>query len=183
MQGDGSRIAYLVRVHTKARSLKLTVYPDTRVVVTVPSRVPVRMRETLIKEFVLERTPWIQDALSHFNSLDRPTSHSAKEIAHYKKEALALVTERLQHFNMLYEFNYTKVSIRSQKTRWGSCSSKGALSFNYKIALLPPELAEYLVVHELCHLGEMNHSPRFWKLVGKAVPEYARLRKDLRKIK
>lgn len=182
MQGDGSGIAYLVRVHKKARGLKLTVYPDLRVVVTVPSRVPVRIREALIKEFVLEREAWIQNALSHFKSTDRPAPHSAEDIARYKREALALVTERLHYFNTLYGFAYTKVSIKSQKTRWGSCSSKGALSFNYKITLLSPELADYLVVHELCHLSEMNHSPRFWKLVGKAVPEYARLRKDLKKI-
>jgi len=183
MQGDGSGIAYLVRVHKKARSLKLTVYPDARVIVTIPSRVPVRMREKLIKEFVLERAPWIQDALTHFRSLDRPASHSAEEIKRYKNEALALVTERLKYFNAFYGFSYTKISIKSQKTRWGSCSSKGALSFNYKIALLQPELVDYLVVHELCHLGEMNHSPRFWKLVKRAVPEYARLRNNLRKIR
>lgn len=182
MQGDGSGIAYLVRVHKKAKSLKLTVYPDLRVVITVPSRVPVRMRERLVREFVLEREAWIQSALSHFKSTDRPAPHSAEEIARYKREALALVTKRLHYFNTLYGFAYTKVSIKSQKTRWGSCSSKGALSFNYKMALLSPELADYLAVHELCHLSEMNHSPRFWKLVGKAVPEYARLRKDLKKI-
>ena len=68
------------------------------------------------------------------------------------------------------------------KTRWGSCSKKGTLNFNYKIALLSPELRDYIIVHELCHLGEFNHSSKFWLLVEKTVPNYKTLRKQIKQI-
>jgi predicted metal-dependent hydrolase len=74
------------------------------------------------------------------------------------------------------------VSIRNQSTRWGSCSQEGNLSFNYRIVSLSPELATYLVAHELCHIAEPNHGPRFWELVGRAVPEYRNLRRALRRL-
>jgi hypothetical protein len=72
--------------------------------------------------------------------------------------------------------------IKNTSSRWGSCSRLGNLNFNYKIVFLPPELQDYLVVHELCHLGQFNHSQSFWNLVKKTIPEYLRLRKNLRDI-
>lgn len=93
-----------------------------------------------------------------------------------------IVHERLIFFNKVYGFKYGRVTIRNVKTRWGSCSKKGNLNFNYRIVFLPKELADYLVVHELCHLGEFNHSQKFWDLVAKAQPNYKKLRKELRKI-
>jgi predicted metal-dependent hydrolase len=104
---------------------------------------------------------------------------SVKEIAFYKEKARALATARLAHFNSFYHFTYHRISIRNQKTRWGSCSSRGNLNFNYKIALLPAHLVDYIIVHELCHLGQMNHSAKFWELVSKTTPNYLALRKEL----
>ncbi len=101
----------------------------------------------------------------------------------HKEAARELVLRRLPELNAAYGFKYGKIAIRNQKSRWGSCSSRGNLNFNYKIALLPPHLADYLMVHELCHLGEFNHSQKFWDLVGKTVPDYAKLREDLRKFR
>lgn len=83
-------------------------------------------------------------------------------------------------FNRNYKYSWNKISIREQKTRWGSCSQKKNLNFNSKIALLPEKLAEYIVVHELCHLGEFNHSKRFWNLVEKILPDYKQRRSDLK---
>ncbi len=100
-----------------------------------------------------------------------------------KETALKIATEKVEHFNQFYNFKYNKISIRNQKTRWGSCSKKGNLNFNFKIALLPNELADYLVVHEICHLGEFNHSENFWKLVSKQIPNYKVLRGELRGFK
>ncbi|MEK9157265.1 MAG: M48 family metallopeptidase, partial [Patescibacteria group bacterium] len=91
-----------------------------------------------------------------------------------------IAAERLQHFNQQYGFTIGKVAIKNQTTRWGSCSKKGNLNFNYKVAILPPELQDYLVVHELCHLGEFNHSKAFWQLVAKTIPNHVELRKRLR---
>lgn len=98
----------------------------------------------------------------------------------HKNEALRIIQERLVHFNQYYKYVYTRVSVKNQKTRWGSCSRRGALSFNYRLAFLPEEIRDYVVVHELCHLGQFNHSPAFWKLVAETVPEYKRIRARLK---
>ena len=84
------------------------------------------------------------------------------------------------YFNGVYKFKFNKVNIRNQKTRWGSCSAKGNINFNYKIALLPERLADYIIVHELCHLGEFNHSRKFWDLVVEAIPDHREIRSELK---
>lgn len=99
----------------------------------------------------------------------------------YKKDAEALVKDRLEYFNKFYNYKWGRVTIRDQKTRWGSCSKKGNLNFNYKIALLTPDQADYIIVHELCHLKEFNHSQRFWDLVAETVPEYKDIKMILKK--
>ncbi|MCK5639796.1 MAG: M48 family metallopeptidase [Gammaproteobacteria bacterium] len=76
---------------------------------------------------------------------------------------------------------YGKVSIRGQKTRWGSCSSRKSISLNYRLLFLPPEMVRYLLVHELCHTVHMNHSPRYWQLVAEKMPDYAHYDRSLRK--
>ena len=101
----------------------------------------------------------------------------------YKEEARALVMEKLMVFGKIYNLFPNRIAIRNTKSRWGSCSKRGNLNFNYRIVFLPPALADYLVVHELCHLGEFNHSPKFWNLVAVAVPDYKKLRKELRNVR
>lgn len=76
--------------------------------------------------------------------------------------------------------SYLRISIRDQRTRWGSCSLKGNLNFNWKLVLLPEELADYVIVHELCHRIYMNHSSDFWKLVERELPDYRQRRKALK---
>lgn len=99
-----------------------------------------------------------------------------------RAQARALVHARLEHFNQFYNFTYNKVFIKNQRTRWGSCSSNGNLNFNFKIITLAPELQDYLIVHELCHLKEFNHGKAFWDLVALQIPEYETLRKQLKGI-
>ncbi|MCR4313690.1 MAG: M48 family metallopeptidase [Candidatus Uhrbacteria bacterium] len=99
-----------------------------------------------------------------------------------REEARTFVHSRLEVFNEHYRFEYHRVAIRNQRTRWGSCSKKGNLNFNYRIARLPIHLADYVIVHELCHLGEFNHSPQFWNLVARAIPDHRERRKELRGI-
>lgn len=108
---------------------------------------------------------------------------STKSYLLHKESARKLVRERLEYFNQFYGFKYNKVAIRNQKTRWGSCSKRGNLNFSYKLALLPPHLSDYIIVHELCHLQEFNHSQAFWDLVAKKFPEHGNLRKQMKDIK
>jgi len=98
----------------------------------------------------------------------------------YRKQAAQIITERVKYFANKYEFQYTKIRITSARTRWGSCSSQGTLSFSWRLILTPLETVDYVVVHELAHTVHHNHSKRFWTLVGKIVPEYKELRKHLR---
>jgi predicted metal-dependent hydrolase len=106
-----------------------------------------------------------------------------KEYLALKEHARSIAHQRLTHFNQFYNFSYKSVAIRNQRTRWGSCSSKGNLNFNYRLARLPSELQDYLIVHELCHLKEFNHSPKFWALVSQQIPTYKKLRSQLKKIR
>jgi predicted metal-dependent hydrolase len=94
--------------------------------------------------------------------------------------ARALVTQRLQHFNQVYGYKIGKISIRKQKTRWGSCSKQGNLNFNYRIIHLPEALRDYVIVHELCHIGQFNHSKAFWELMAQTVPDWKSCRAALR---
>ena len=110
-------------------------------------------------------------------------SKSKIALAVHKESAKTFALSRLLYWNQYYNFKYGAIKIKSQTTRWGSCSSKGNLNFNYRIVLLPEHLADYLIVHELCHLGEFNHSQKFWNLVKKTIPDFAQRRYELKKIK
>ena len=100
--------------------------------------------------------------------------------ARYREAAREVLTARVAYYHTLIEGDYTSISIRSQKTRWGSCSSAGALSFNWRLILAPPMILDYVVVHELCHLKHMNHSPEFWNAVADIMPDYKIRRKWLK---
>ena len=98
-----------------------------------------------------------------------------------REQARIFVENRISYFNKYYNFNINRIAIKNTKTRCGSCSSKGNLNFNYKIIYLKPELADYLIVHELCHLGEFNHSKKFVALISKTIPDYDKVNKELRR--
>ena len=101
----------------------------------------------------------------------------------HKEQAREIVLQRLEHFNQHYNLTFGRISIRNQRRRWGSCSSKGNLNFNYRIATLPSHLSDYIIVHELCHRGQFNHSQKFWDLVGETLPNYEALQVELKKIR
>ncbi|PIT87369.1 MAG: hypothetical protein COU31_03400 [Candidatus Magasanikbacteria bacterium CG10_big_fil_rev_8_21_14_0_10_40_10] len=100
----------------------------------------------------------------------------------YKEQARVLVKIALEKYNLHYKLPYNQVRIKNCKTRWGSASKKGNLNFSYRLVYLPAHLAEYIVVHELCHLRQFNHSRNFWDLVSQTMPDYKELRKQLKKI-
>ena len=96
------------------------------------------------------------------------------------EEALEVIQTRVEYFARVIGVTYGKITIRNQKTRWGSCSSKGNLNFNCLLMLAPPEVLDYVVVHELCHRKQMNHSKAFWSEVEKVLPDYKEARKWLK---
>lgn len=111
----------------------------------------------------------------------RRRSSVTKHYLEHKELARVLIHERLEHFNNHYGFKYGRVAIRNQRRRWGSCSSLKNLNFSYRLLFLPPELSDYVIAHELCHLKEMNHSRRFWNLLAETVPDYEKRKQALRR--
>lgn len=175
---------YDIKESTRARNVRITVYPDGRVEVVKPARAS----HAVVEAFVHAKQEWItrMRAYAHkkrggmpLEVLPKPRRGS-KAHAEAVATARALVHARLAHFAQEHGFMYGRVSIRNQKTRWGSCSAKNDLSFNYRIAFLPPELADYIIVHELAHTREHNHSPRFWAQVEEILPQHKEYRRTLR---
>ena len=163
--------------------MRITVQCDGNCIVSAPRWIS----NSSVERFVSEKSKWIIEKIEDFKKLGIGKDkllhrRSRKEYEENKKQALDLIKEKLENFNAFYNFNYGRISIRNQRTRWGSCSRKGNLNFNYKLIFLPEKLADYIVVHELCHIGELNHSRRFWDLVAKTFPDYREIVRELRKI-
>lgn len=175
---DDQPISYLLRVHPRSRRIRLTINREGALTVTVPKWI----HPSSIEQFILQKTVWIRAKMKQMKDASKilPLSGSVREYQQMKASALALVCDRMEVLNRHYGFPVNRITIRNQKSRWGSCSSRGNLNFSYRVALLPPHLADYIIVHELCHLREHNHSPRFWDLVAQTIPDYRAYRKQLR---
>ena len=173
-------IEYTLKVSSRVRHMRLAVYPGGEVIVTAPYF----LVESSMEEFLRSKANWILEKLAYFKNQPHGTllPCGRKNFLKYKEVTRNLVEERLKHFNMFYNYTWNRVSIKNTKTRWGSCSAKGNINFSYKLALIDRELADYVVVHELCHLQEMNHSKNFWALVEKMIPDHKVLRKKLRQL-
>lgn len=172
------KVEYTLKVSKRAKRMRLAIYCDGAFIVTVPQS----MSESLAEKFIIQRSQWILDKMDYFKSVSGFWFKSNKsDYLKYKDDALALAEERVAHFNRIYKYSYNKINIKNQKTRWGSCSRKGNLNFNYKIALLPSRIADYIIVHELCHLGEFNHSHRFWNLISRTIPDYLDIKSELKR--
>jgi hypothetical protein len=176
---DQTTIEYTVRTNRLSKYLRLSVYRDGRILVTKPRSLSLRRAQ----DFIQARAEWLRAKLFHLEQL--PVLGRADKADYLSRRAAAqiLAIERLQHFNQFYHFTYRRISIRNQGTRWGSCSRRGSLNFNYRILDLAPDLQDYLIVHELCHLQEFNHSTAFWQLVAQTIPDYLAKRSVLRRLR
>lgn len=174
--------AYTLKRSARARSMRITIYPTGDVRVTAPRLMP----EFLVRRFVASKEEWISRKVEEFKS--RPVAPKRiqwgtgkrREYVAHRKAAHALAVEKVRYFAEKYGVSFGTITIRNQKTRWGSCTKKGNLSFSYRIVFLPEELQNYLIVHEVCHIREFNHSRAFWELVGQEEPNYRELRRKLR---
>ena len=164
------KIVYELKTRKGKKGVSLKIIPGGKIVVTKPKLYPT----FLVEKFIESKSEWILLKQKEMQKY-KPKLNKNEEKVEYlknKKLALQIVKEKIEKLNKHYDFRFNKISIRKQGTRWGSCSSRKNLSFNYKIVFLDSFAQEYLVAHELCHLKEMNHSKNFWALVALAVPDY-----------
>jgi len=170
-------IKYTLKTSRRVKNMRLAVYNNGAMVVTKPYGLP----NFFVNYFIRSNATKI---INRINSLKKIVNADNKK--HYlknKEEARKIIENKVKEISKYYGLEYNRISIRNQKTRWGSCSAKGNLNFNYKTTFLPDNLIEYIVVHEICHLKEMNHSKSFWNLVENKIPNFKILRKELKVIK
>lgn len=175
----GQKVEYTLKTSNRARRIRFVIYCGGELVVTVPRK----FRESDLERFMREKASWILKKTIEFKGIKKtlPFENERHAFLLHRQTALDLVRKRLEYYNNIYSFVFNKVRIKSQRTCWGSCSRTKNLNFNYKLAFLPPRVVDYVVVHELCHLGEFNHSSKFWDLVEKTIPDYLNIRKELRR--
>lgn len=167
-------------IRSDRRSIGIEVDREGKVTV----RAPYSCEKKRIDRFLLEKENWIRQKvkLQKENAMKRQEKREMPEAEkkYYRNLAREVLGARTGYYARKMGVTYGRISIREQKTRWGSCSSTGNLNFNWKLVLMPPELLDYVVVHELAHRKEMNHSPRFWAIVEKELPDYCNRREKLK---
>ena len=186
---DGESEIICTVIRSDRKSYGIVIDEDAQVSVRIPLRGSMFTARNLVKE----KRNWIWDkvALQKQRKQQRELQKAETEEKYtrqqrqglerrYRQAAKEYIPRRVDYYAQHLGVTYERIRIAEQKTRWGSCSSKGTLSFNWKLMLAPPKVLDYVVVHELCHLKEMNHSSRFWKLVEEIIPDYKEYRKWLK---
>ena len=164
-------------IRSRRKTISLEVRRDLRVVL----RVPLGMPEAEIRRILSQRAGWIEEHLARAAARQGPTSQlSPEELETLKTRAAEDLAARTARLAPLVGVDYGRITVRSQVSRWGSCSARGNLSFNCLLMLCPPEVRDYVVIHELCHRQQMNHSPAFWAEVERVLPDYREARRWLR---
>lgn len=157
---------------SKRKTISLQIKSDGSTEV----KVPVQMSNTQIQDFLNQKSDRIEKHLRTVQERQQQISQikplTMEEIHELASQALEVIPKRAAYFAPFVGVTYGRITIRNQKSRWGSCSSKGNLNFNCLLMFVPTEVLDYVVVHELCHRKEMNHSPQFWAEVRKVLPDY-----------
>lgn len=181
-QGTSYTLPFTV-IKSKRKTYAISIDEEGSVIF----RVPLHTSERQIMEIAEEKEHWI---ITHYlKVIEKKNSRPHSDLSavqktalekRYKDAARDYIPKRVAYFQTMTGGNYTRITIRDQKTRWGSCSSNGTLSFNWRLMLAPPAILDYVVVHELCHLTHMNHSSAFWATVESVYPDYRTARKWLK---
>lgn len=162
-------------IRSDRKTISIQIKPDGQVLVRCPRKMPLKD----IESFTQSKAGWIEKQLAKVKQQDTiPLEPDAVELL--RAQTRKLVEARVKHFAPVIGVTYGRIAVRIQRTRWGSCSSKGNLNFNCLLALVPAEVLDYIVVHELCHLKELNHSARFWEEVARVLPDFKSCEKWLR---
>lgn len=168
----------------RSRRKTISIQIDENLRITV--RVPMRMPDAAVQNFIEERSDWIERHLQKMEERQEQLRAEPEEILTLEeiralaKEAMEYIPGRVSFYAGKIGVNYGRITIRNQRSRWGSCSSRGNLNFNCLLMLTPPEIIDYVVVHELCHRLEMNHSRFFWAEVERVLPDYKKCEKWLK---
>lgn len=167
-------------IRSSRKTMVLEIIKDGMILV----RAPYRMPESEIRRFIQEKSDWIEKHVQRIEERQRTLPPveglTMKDIRKLADQASVVIPKRVEYFAEKIPVTYGRITIRNQKTRWGSCSGKGNLNFNCLLMLAPPEVLDYVVVHELCHRKEMNHSERFWREVENILPDYRERKKWLK---
>ena len=155
-------------IRSNRKTISIQIVPPGQVVVRCPNR----MKNEDVRAFVQSKRRWIETHLQKFSSSPALPPLTPEQVKKLAAQALRVIPERVAYFAPKVGVTYGNITIRSQRTRWGSCSSKGNLNFNCLLMLAPAEVVDYVVVHELCHRKELNHSARFWAEVERILPDY-----------
>ena len=151
---------------------------------TVRIRAPLHTTDAEIRLFLDRHRRWLDKHMQEAQALAQAKAGlhrlTREEIRELAEKAGKVIPERAAYWARVIGVDYRRITIRCQKTRWGSCSAKGNLNFNCLLMLTPPDVMDSIVVHELCHRKEMNHSARFYAEVLKAMPEYRQKQKWLK---
>ncbi|MDO4203995.1 MAG: M48 family metallopeptidase [Selenomonadaceae bacterium] len=167
-------------IKSRRRTVRIEINNEGTVILRVPMRTTVKQTREMIEKnrsWIEKHTAIVQERQARANSLPPLT---VDDISRLADRALAYIPGRVQHYAAILGVTYGRITIRNQKTKWGSCSVKGNLNFNCLLMLTPPEVIDAIVVHELCHRLEMNHSERFYAHVLRVYPEYRRWNKWLK---
>lgn len=155
-------------IRSSRKTVSIQIQTDGEVVV----RCPRQMTAEAVHHFVERKAGWIQRHLQKQRSRPQDPPFTKEEIAAFTRCAKSIIPNRVDSYAKLLGVDYGRITIRAQHTRWGSCSGKGNLNFNCLLALVPPEVLDYIVVHELCHRKHMDHSVQFWNTVEQMMPQY-----------
>ena len=159
------------------RSCRKTLAVQIRADGTVIARAPLRMPKDRILCFLSEKASWIRMQQGKMQEREKMRQQArihldAAQEKELRERAKSVLAQRTAYFARQVGVTYGRITVRDQKTRWGSCSQTGNLNFNFRLILAPSEVLDYVVVHELCHRRQMNHSAQFWQEVAQVLPDY-----------
>lgn len=166
-------------IRSSRKTLAVQIKPDGSVIVRAPLRLPQRE----IQRFLEEKSAWITATLEKVraaNQVGQTQPLTPEDIRTLADKALQVLPERTKYYAERMGVTYGRITIRNQTTRWGSCSAQGNLNYNCLLMLAPPEVQDYVVVHELSHRRHMDHSADFWAEVERYLPDYKIHRKWLK---
>ncbi len=162
-------------IKSNRRTIELKICTDGHIRV----RAPFYMTDAEITDFLNKKSEWIARHQTRIKERQQKKAQeipvqqlSPQDIRALADQAMKIIPEKVRFYAEKIGVNYGRVTIRNQKTRWGSCSAKGNLNFNCLLMLTPEDVQDYVVIHELCHRKEMNHSPKFWSEVARIMPDY-----------